>query len=227
MPVDCTLFHMRKAGTSSVIDMQQYTEHPTEETLERFLMHQMQEEELESMETHILACDSCVARLEEMEIQIAATKIALAELHNQTVAENYAKEKSSRWAWFKSHSWSLAGATAALALAVAVVPRFAAVSSFETEVSAYRGSETTVIPAGRPLLLHLNAKDLPTEPVSVEVVNSDGNQVWKGSSAINHEKVDAKLPEISKEGNYLLRLYASGKSNAPGDLLREFSFEVK
>jgi hypothetical protein len=218
---------MRKAGTSSVIDMQQHIEHPTEETLERFLMHQMHEEELESMETHILACDSCVARLEELEVQIAATKIALAELHNQTVAENYAKEKSSRWTWLKSHSWSLAGATAALALAITITPRFTTVSPFETEVSAYRGSETTTIPAGRPLLLHLNAKDLPTEPISVEVVNAEGNQVWKGSNAVSHEKVDAKLPKIDNKGNYLLRLYASDKSGTPGDLLREFSFEVK
>ena len=218
---------MRKAEISSVMDMQQYVDHPTEETLERFLMHQMQEEELESMETHILACDSCVARLEELEIQLAATKIALAELHNQTVAENYAKEKSSRWTWLKSHSWSLAGATAALALAVTIVPRFANISPFETEVSAYRGSETTTIPAGRPLLLHLNAKDLPAEPVSVEIVNAEGNQVWKGNNVIDHEKVNAKLPEISAKGNYLLRLYASDKNGAPGDLLREFSFDVK
>jgi hypothetical protein len=77
------------------------------------------------------------------------------------------------------------------------------------------------------LLLHLNAKDLPAEPVSVEVVNADGNQVWEGSNAISHEKVDAKLPKIDNKGNYLLRLYASDKNGAPGDLLREFSFEVK
>ena len=187
---------MRKAESSSVIDMQQYVEHPTEETLERFLLHQMQEEELESMETHILACDSCVARLEEMEVQITATKMALAELHQEAVAESYAKESHSPWSWFKSHGWSLAGATAALALAMAVVPRFAHVAPYETEVSAYRGSETTALPASRPLLLHLNAKDLPAEPVSVEVVNAEGNQVWKGQDAINHDKVDAKLPEI-------------------------------
>ena len=218
---------MRKAGISSVIDMQPYVEHPTEETLERFLLHQMQEEELEGMETHILACDSCVTRLEELEIQIAATKIALAELHNQTVAENYAKERNSRWTWLRSHRWSMASATAVLALGVAVVPKLTVPSPFEAEISAYRGSETTAIPAGRPLLLHLNAKDMPAENVKVEVVNSDGNEIWKGSNAVNHEKVDAKLPEISNKGNYLLRLYASGKNGAPGDLLREFSFEVK
>ena len=73
----------------------------------------------------------------------------------------------------------------------------------------------------------MNAKDLPAEPVSVEVVNAEGTQVWKGQDAISHEKVDAKLPKISAKGNYLLRLYASGNNGAPGDLLREFSFDVK
>jgi hypothetical protein len=218
---------MKKAGISSVIDMQQYIEHPTEETLERFLLHQMQEEELESIETHILSCDSCVTRLEELEVQIAATKVALAELHNQTVAENYAKEKSSRWTWFTSHGWSLAGATAALALAITVVPKFAHVSPYETEVSAYRGSETVTVPAGRSLLLHLNAKDLSAENVSVELVNADGNQVWKGNDVVSHNQVDAKLPEISHKGSYLVRLYSSSKNGTSGDLLREFSLDVK
>ena len=218
---------MRKAGTSSVLDMQQYVEHPTEDTLERFLLHQMQEEELESIETHILSCDSCVTRLEELEVQITATKIALADLHNETVAENYAKEKSSRWTWLRSHSWSLAGATAALALGVTVIPKLAHVSPYEAQVSAYRGSDTVTVPAGRSLLLHLNAKDLSAEAVNVELVNAEGNQVWKGSDIISRSQVNAKLPEISNKGNYLLRLYASGKNGAPTDLLREFSLEVK
>ena len=60
--------------------MQQYLEHPTEEALERFLLHQSQEAEIEIVETHILACESCVERLEVLETHIAATKIALAEL---------------------------------------------------------------------------------------------------------------------------------------------------
>lgn len=218
---------MRTAGIDSVIDMQDYVEHPTEETLERFLLHQMQGEELETMETHILACDSCVTRLEELELQIAATKIALAELHNQTVADNYAKEKRSRWSWFTSHGWSLAGATAALALAVSIVPQLAHLAPYEAEVAAYRGSETIAVPAGRSLLLHLNAKDLPSENVRVEMVNSDGNRIWDGSNVINQEKVDAKLPEIKDKGNYLLRLYASSQNGAAGELLREFSLSVK
>ena len=62
--------------------MQPLFEHPSEETLERFLLHQSQQAEIEAVETHILACPSCVARLEIMETHIAATKIALGELQH-------------------------------------------------------------------------------------------------------------------------------------------------
>src|SRR3954454_20038356 len=117
---------MRSTGSYSVIEMQPHTQHPTEETLENFLLHRMQDEELEKTETHILACDSCVARLEAMEIQLEATKIALGEFHKETVENNYvaAAAKNTRWAWLKLPTLSLAGAGAALAIALTVVPRF-------------------------------------------------------------------------------------------------------
>jgi hypothetical protein len=49
----------------------------TEEALERFLLHQSRDEELEVLESHILACESCVTRLEDLEVWLAVTKLAL------------------------------------------------------------------------------------------------------------------------------------------------------
>ena len=203
-------------------DMQEHLNHPSEENLERFVLHQMQEEELEGFESHILACDSCVARLEYLELNITATKMALSQLHQEKVAENYAAQKSSRLSWLKVSGFSLAGAAAAIALTVSVLPGSRVV---EKDMSAYRGSETTELPANRPLFLHLNASDLPSEPVSVELIGEEGNQVWKGAGVIDHQKVDAHLPKITEKGSYLVRLYASNQSGS--ELLREFSFEVK
>src|SRR5437763_2937046 len=153
-------------------------QHPTEEILEKFLLHRMQEEELETTETHILACDSCVARLEAMEIQLEATKIALGEFHKETVEKNYvaAAAKNTRWSWLKLPTLSLAGAGAALAIALTIVPHFKPV---ERSLNPVMGSEVTVVPADRPLLLHLNAKDLREDKVAVQVVSADGNEVWK------------------------------------------------
>lgn len=211
--------------------MQQYSEqHPSEDDLERFLLHRMDEEELEGVETHILACHSCVTRLENLEIQIAATKMALADLHQQTVAESYAAEtakKKSGWFglnWLNARTLSFAGAAAALALTISVAPRYTTV---EKDMSAFRGAETNVIPAGRPVLVHLNAKDLAENPVAVEVVNAEGSEIWNSPGKVEGETVNAKLPPIDAKGNYLLRIYASDKTQNHGELLREFSFNVQ
>ncbi len=207
-----------------MIEMQENLQHPSEDALERFVLHQMQEEELESVESHILACDNCVSRLEFLEVQVAATKIALSDLHQQKVAESYAKQKKSGWAWLKISGYSLAGVAAAAILTVANMP---GLNTVERDIAAYRGSETIQLPANHPLFLHLTAKDLAAAPVALEMVNAEGNAIWKGGSVVAHEKVDARLPKIAEKGNYLLRLYASTKQNMPGDLLKEFAIQVK
>ena len=154
-------------------------------------------------------------------------KIALGEFHKETVEKNYvaAAAKNTRWAWLKLPTLSLAGAGAAVAIAVTIVPHFKPV---ERSVDAVMGSEVTVIPADRPLLLHLNAKDLPEENVAVQVVSADGNELWKGNSTIHNSIVDAKLPKFHEKGNYLVRLYGPAQtSSSEGNLLREFSFAVE
>ena len=55
-------------------------DHPAEEALERFLLHHSRQEELELLEIHILGCEACVNRLEKLEPEIAATKLALEHL---------------------------------------------------------------------------------------------------------------------------------------------------
>ena len=116
---------MRSTGLNSVLEMQQpQLQHPTEETLENFLLHRMQDEELETTETHILACDSCVARLEALEIQLEATKIALAEFHQETVKRITPQPPRRTRAGLGSKlpTLSLAGAGAALAIALTIAP---------------------------------------------------------------------------------------------------------
>jgi anti-sigma factor RsiW len=219
---------MRSTGINSVLEMQQpELQHPTEETLENFLLHRMQEEELDTTETHILACDSCVARLEAMDIQLEATKMALAEFHQETVEKNYAADaaKNTRWSWLKLPTLSLAGAGAALAIALTIAPHFAPV---ERTVNAVMGSEVTAVPANRQLLLHLNAKDLREEAVAVQVVNSDGNELWKGNGTIHNSTVDTRLPKFNEKGNYLVRLYSKvDNASTQGNLLREYSLAVE
>jgi hypothetical protein len=60
-----------------------YLDHPAEEVLERFLLSHCSENELCEVETHILHCEGCVARLELLELQITAFKLCLQMMLNR------------------------------------------------------------------------------------------------------------------------------------------------
>lgn len=202
--------------------------HPSEEALERFLLHQSPDQELETVETHILACDGCVSRLEALESQIAATKIALRELQRESAVAAPAGEQHFWKTWLTVPNLSWAGAAAAVVAAgLIVTPQLRRHSAplAEVELSSYRGVETGVVPEGRPLHVHFDAKDLPGGPVQVQLVDERGAELWKGIGMVRHEKIEITAPEIAQDGAYLFRLYATGKNQ--GELLREFSFQVK
>src|SRR5689334_20187935 len=95
-----------------------YLDHPTEEALERFVLNHADEKELEIVETHILACVSCVTRLEDLELQIAATKLALQQVRTEQLAKQATKKTASWKTWATAPGLSLAGGLAVLAVGV-------------------------------------------------------------------------------------------------------------
>ncbi|MGA8029340.1 MAG: hypothetical protein WB992_19535 [Bryobacteraceae bacterium] len=197
-----------------------YIDHPTEEALERFLLRQNAEEELDIVETHILACESCVARLETLEMQIAVTKSALEQLERESREKKPAAAFSKGWFAFPKLAW--AGAAAALVLGIALVPqlRRGGREAVEVQLSAKRGVQNTVVPEGSPLHLRLETNDLPEGPGRVEIVDSNGAGVWAGGVAIQRGRIQVNVPGIKKAGTYFLRLYNPA-------LLREFAFQVR
>lgn len=205
-----------------------YYEHPSEEALERFLLNQCQAEELDTVETHILACEPCVARLESLEVEIAAMKLALQNMQSELAAKAAKRAESSWRNWFSVPTLSMAGAVAALALGILVIPQIRTSMAKPTEVtlSAYRGMETSAVPKDKLLRLHLNAAGLPEEPVSIQVVGENGAQLWKGSSVVRGNDASVTIPRLTASGNYFVRLYGA-TAGAQTDLLREFAFQVK
>lgn len=206
--------------------MQTYLDHPTEEALERFLLNQSQAAELEIVETHILACESCVDKLETLEMQIAATKTALNELERFPLREKSicpSQSSSQRpWrSWFTVPALSWAGAVAAVALCVA------AFLPAQVNLAAYRGTERSFAPEWRPLDLHLNASDLADGRVAVQLVNGEGVQIWTGTTSVHQENTEVHLPRLTHTGTYFVRLYEPADRGAHGDLLREYPFQVK
>ncbi len=205
-----------------------FLNHPAEELLERFVLDQSAEAELNVVETHILACDSCVARLETLEIQIAATKLALQELHKAKVARAVAKQQRTANGWFGLPKLSLIGVAAALVLGISIIPRTTVVHAPAAQVSlmAYRGSDVPVAPKNHELQFHLNANDLNETKVEVTLVDEGGNELWKGTAPVQQNEVNVTVPKIAQTGTHFMRLYAP-QADGQSELLREFGFQVK
>ncbi len=217
---------MEKAVAFRTLMNGPYRHHPPEDALERFLLQQSEEDELEIVETHILACETCVTRLETLEFNIKATKLALSELQQAErlaeTAQPVPKPGFNFFSWLTLPRLSLAGASlaaCALALTFLSVPR-------EVTLTAYRGAETNYVSQWLPLELHLNARELPAGPVRVEVVNAQGGKVWQGNAAVQSDHIDLRIPRFTVAGQYFVRVY-SNQDEPAATLLREFSIQTK
>jgi hypothetical protein len=196
-------------------------EHPDEDELERFLLNTSSEEELETLEPHILACGYCIELLETLENEIAATRLALRQLlaAEEILKSSKGYSRRRRWLAFRRGSFAAGGALAAAAVILSFIPR-------NVNVAAYRGTETTVVSEGRWLRVHLNTKSLAPGIVEVELADSSRAIVWKGSSVVRDDKVQVWIPPLTKSGRYFLRLYSPRHVGSNGDLLREFALEA-
>lgn len=207
-----------------------YLDHPSEEELERFLLHQSKEPEQEVIETHVLACESCVARLEALEVYISTAKLALKRFEAEEKLKQADKAEHPFRQWLTGKRLSWAGAAALLAVGIAFIPNVvhrSAGSAVEVNLSAYRGLESPFVPSNRTLHMRLNTPDLPDGPFGVEIVTSNGTQLWSGTTAIRKEQAVISVPAIPQSGAYYLRLYAPVKGTAQGDLLKEFAFRTR
>lgn len=203
-----------------------YFEHPAEDTLERYLLHRSDEQEIELVETHTLACDVCVQRLEALELNIAATKMALQEIHSENVAKAHAAHtRPSSWRnWFTAPKLSLAGAALALALVVGVtIPALHQSPVEQVSLSDYRGQESPNVSRDHTLDMHLNGRGISEAEVNVQLVSDNGNQLWHGSAPVRDGQVEVKVPALHSTGAYFVRLYSPGSDQA----LREFAFNVR
>jgi hypothetical protein len=199
-----------------------YREHPCEEALERFLLNMSSKEELEGLEPHVLACESCIDQLETLETQIAATRLALQRLEAQRMSRRSVERFSGLKSWFTIPRLSF-GAASAVAAAVAI---FFSIPS-DVSLTAYRGTETAIVSEGRPLHMHLNAAGLNSGNIAVELANHEGSIVWNGTSVVRHDTVDVTLPRLTQSGTYFLRLYSAPQPGTEGVLLREYALNAK
>lgn len=208
--------------------------HPSEESLERYLLHHSDSQELEQLETHILGCPDCVARLERAEAYIATMKAACHEVALQPEAPRVSffswLEQATNWLTPLRLSWTagLAVLVAALIVAPAQFALRSPVSPARVNLAAWRGAESVSVPAKRPLNVQLSSIDLPDGAVGVQLVDALGQEVSHGSASIHEEAAQVSLPPLRSAGTYFLRLYSvSDTKSGQRDLLREFAFQAK
>jgi hypothetical protein len=210
-----------------------FKDHPSEESLERYLLHRSSSGELDTIETHILACDDCVARLERAELYIATMRAACREVkeaERHTVPVTSWIDRATGWLTPLRLSWTagLAVLVAALIVAPAQFAHRSPVSPAHVNLAAWRGAESVSVPSRRPLNVRLNSIDLPDGAVGVQLVDSLGREVSHGSTSISQESAQVSLPALQTTGTYFLRLYSvSDTKSGQRDLLREFAFQAK
>lgn len=194
-------------------------EHVSEDALERFLLNHCQYEELEVVETHILACDSCLTRLDILGLEIEAARLALQSLptkHTSRLAQLASRCASC----FSLPRLSLAGAGLAASVLILML------GSIENNVTvtANRGDETSLVSPWLPLRLHLDSRDLSYGLVDVEIVDSVGRKIWEGDSSVNDNGLEVKVGWLTAPGPFFIRVFSQGH---PAELLREYSIQIR
>jgi hypothetical protein len=198
--------------------------HPGQEALERFVLHQCMENELEMIETHSLWCEFCVERLEILDVDISATKLAL-----QNVLERQLAQRSVLLP-YKSRGTSnlprIFGASAALAACVLCVV-LSAIPSRVT-LSVTRGTETITVSTWRPIEMHLDVKGLDQGPVVIQIVDYQGATIWQGKTNVGgHEDMNVRVPRFRESGIYFVRICAVAAFSPREELVREFALRVQ
>jgi hypothetical protein len=198
-----------------------YFDHLSVDLLERFILQRSSEEEVELVETHILACESCVCALENLEREIAATKLVLDQIAEEPQRTwEQERRKPSFWKrWFSLPRLSCAGA----ALAATALCLFAFVPA-NIDLKADRGVAGVVVPQWRIAHVRFVDEELPAGALQAELVNETGSVIWSGHVKDEPGAVELALPRITKTGRYSARLYTAGPNH---ELLAEFPLEVQ
>jgi hypothetical protein len=203
-----------------------YAEHPHDAALERFALDRSDTTELDIVETHVMACTACIRRLETVELETAAIKLALQEMHQERVAKAARRDEQFSWrSWITLPRLSMAGAALAVGIFI-VFPIATQNAPVKLHLVAYRGVELPIAPKNHRLQVHLSANDPEQSAVEARIVDDGGAELWKAITPVTEGGVDINVPAISQSGVHFFRIYslsASGRS----EVLREFAFQVK
>jgi putative zinc finger protein len=189
--------------------------HPAEELLEEYVLHRLPEQRAAEVEEHLLVCESCREAIRELDLFVATMKVAVAP-------------PATRPLRYLSTS-SRMGAASALALVLLALVVFrtypiANPAPAGVTLSSLRGYKSlSEAPAGKPLLLSIEAPDLTAgQDYRIVVVDASGGQDWAGTATYGGGKLLVQVQTRLASGVYWVRVF-----DAQGLQLREFGMSVK
>lgn len=191
--------------------------HPHEDEFEDYAFDRLSGDEAAGFEEHLLICEKCQNTLQKTEEYIRLMRAATAAYvaaHPDVTRHGIA----SHGIRSRDHGlrWNAAAAAALLltCLTALLSWRTPAGDTKAVLLEANRGAYSHA-PAGQPLDLKIDLKDVPPAPgYRVEVVDATGRRVWFGGTP-------ARLTKGLPQGVYWVRL-----STDTGESLREYGLSA-
>jgi hypothetical protein len=194
--------------------------HGTEDQLEQYALGRLAGADLISLEEHLLLCDACQVRLDD----IGAFAIGMREALSFQPAFAPAATSKDWFAWLRRPVFAMAITGVAALIAIIAVVSAGGTKVAPTamlQLTAIRGEMPATAPA-REYDLALADAPRAGGPFRVEVVNGNGTSVWKGTAEADSAGAEVKIDENLKQGDYFVRLYA-----ASGQMLHEYGFRIR
>lgn len=196
--------------------------HVHEDELELYAGGRLRNANLESVEEHLLVCESCLDRLESEETYVRAMKVALVR---DRQAPDSAWQQLLRTFATPAPRWAGAMAAVALVAVVTLIPRSLRksenVEPVTVQLEAMKGDAANAVP-DRPLALVLDGRGLPAaSDYRLQIVNGRGKAVWQATAVAEHDTLRALVSTPLGPGRYFVRVYASSTE------LREFELQIQ
>jgi hypothetical protein len=202
-------------------------EHINEELLELYSMGRLGEPKLGEVEEHLLLCDQCQDRLEEVDgfVKVFRQASRQASETRADYGRRQREEPGRVWQWVRP-VWAAAAASAAVLLVTFVLPpRSVDEPSQTVDLRAFRGesaSGSVTAEAGRRLDLRMDAAGIDgPSTYRLEIVNGAGGTLWTGRPDRHNDILVVSAPAV-RRGQYWVRLL-----NPKGETVREFGLRVR
>jgi hypothetical protein len=191
--------------------------HETDGQLELYTLFRLADPRVAAIEQHLLVCEACRKRLDDVEMFATAMRQAIADEPEVQTRTTWFAWLRFRGQWQPALAW--AGGLAALALAAVLYPHSGrdAAPLASLQLTAIRGDIQTAATARETDITLADAPALPG--LRAEVVDATGEAIWSGRFGNGHR---IELMKQLAPGYCFVRLYDSA-----GKLLHEYGFRVR